>query len=105
LIDEDVLYSQAQRYLEEHRPPIADIKVEVNGSLNPVVGTYAPGDWCSLIVDDEFVRMRLASDLEPRDTVLVRKIEKIKVSVPDNPAFPEKVSLDLIAEWLVDKRG
>jgi hypothetical protein len=104
-IDEAELYAQAERYLAEHRPPIADIKVEVNGSLNPVVGTYAPGDWCSLIIDDEFVRMRLASDLEPRDTVIVRKIEKIKVSVPDNPAFPEKVSLDLIAEWLVDKRG
>ena len=103
--DEELLYAQAERYLAEHRPPIADIKVEVNGSLSPEVGEYAPGDWCSLIIDDEFVRMRLASDLEPRDTVIVRKIEKIKVSVPDNPAFPEKVTLDLIAEWLVDKRG
>ncbi len=103
--DEELLYSQAQRFLAEHRPPIADIKVDVNGSMSPEVGEYAPGDWCSLIIDDEFVRMRLASDLEPRDTVIVRKIEKIKVSVPDNPSYPERVTLDLIAEWLVDKRG
>lgn len=103
--DEELLYAQAKRYLEEHRPPIADIKVDVNGSLQPVVGTYAPGDWCSIIVDDEFVRMRLASDLEPRDTVIVRKIDKIKVTVPDAPSFPEKVTLDLVAEWLVDKVG
>jgi len=103
--DEDLLYEQAVRYLKEHRPPIADFKIEVNGSLEPEVGTYAPGDWCALIIDDVFIQERLASDLEPRDTVIVRKIEKIKVSVPDNPAFPEKVSLDLIAEWLVDKVG
>lgn len=103
--EESDLYDQALRYLKEHRPPIADFSIEVNGSLEPEVGTYAPGDWCALIIDDVFVQERLASDLEPRDTVIVRKIEKIKVSVPDNPSFPEKVSLDLIAEWLVDKVG
>jgi hypothetical protein len=95
----------AYRYLSEFRPPLADITVGVNGSLQPVVGTYAPGDWCSLVIDDEFVRMRLASDLEPRDTVIVRKIDSYTVSVPNSPTFPEKVSLKLIAEWEVDKRG
>lgn len=103
--DEEVLYGEALRYLSEFRPPIGDISVTVNGSLSPTVGTYAPGDWCSIIADDEFVKMRLASDLEPRDTVIVRKIDSIKVNVPDSPTFPEKVQLELIAEWEVDKRG
>jgi hypothetical protein len=103
--DESALEDIAYRYLSEFRPPLADITVGVNGSLQPVVGTYAPGDWCALVIDDEFVRMRLASDLEPRDTVIVRKIDSYTVSVPDSPTFPEKVSLKLIAEWEVDKRG
>jgi hypothetical protein len=102
---EDVLFDIASRYLSEYRPPIGDISVSVNGSLAPVVGTYAPGDWCSLVIDDEFVKMRLASDLEPRDTVIVRKIDSISVSIPDTPTFPEKVTLKLIPEWEVDKRG
>lgn len=103
--DEAVLYSYAQRYLNENRPPDAKLSVTVNGSLQPEIGTYAPGDWCSLIVDDEFLRQRLASDLEPRDTVIVRKIDSMKVSVPDGTTFPEKVSLTLVPEWEVDKRG
>lgn len=103
--DEEKLYDDAKRYLSEFRPPIGEIEVTVNGSLAPVVGTYAPGDWCSIIADDEFVKMRLASDLEPRDTVIVRKIDSIKVNVPDSPTFPEKVRLNLIAEWEVDRRG
>jgi hypothetical protein len=104
-VDEVALYETASRYLSEFRPPLADITVGVNGSLSPVVGTYAPGDWCSLVIDDEFVKMRLASDLEPRDTVIVRKIDSYTVSVGNSPTFPEKVSLKLIAEWEVDKRG
>lgn len=103
--DEQVLYNHAERYLNEFRPPVADITITVNGSLNPVVGTYSPGDWCSIIADDEFIRQRLSSDLEVRDTVLVRKIDAIKVTVPDTPSFPEEVSLDLVTEWEVDKRG
>ena len=103
--DEDELYSHAQRYLNEFRPPVADITIRVNGSLPPVVGTYFPGSWCSIVADDEFIRQRLSSDLEIRDTVIVRKIDSIRVSVPDTPSFPEEVSLELITEWEVDKRG
>jgi hypothetical protein len=105
VIDEDVLYSHAQRYLAEMRTPISDISVTVNGSLSPKLGEYAPGDWCSIVVEDEFVRMRLASDLEPRDTVLVRKIDGYKVTVPDVPSFPEEVQLLLVTEPEVDKIG
>ena len=103
--DETVLYSYAQRYLEEARPPDASLSLSVNGSLQPTVGSYAPGDWCALIVDDEFIRERLRSQLEPRDNVIVRKIDVIKVSVPDGTTFPEKVDLTLVPEWEVDKRG
>jgi hypothetical protein len=103
--DEELLYSHAQRYLSEFRPPVSDVKVTINGSLSPIVGSYKPGDWCALIINDEFVRMRLASDLEVRDDVIVRKIENIKVTVPDGTAFPEQVELQLIPEWEVDKRG
>jgi hypothetical protein len=102
---EELLYSHAERYLTEARPPISDIKVRVNGSLSPVIGEYVPGDWCSIIVEDEFIRMRLASDLEVRDTVIVRKIDGYKVTVPDTPSFGEEVELTLVTEAQVDKRG
>ena len=105
LFDEETLFLYADRYLREHLPPISDIKVTVNGSFDPVIGTYAPGDWCSIIIDDEFVRMRLASNLEPRDTFLIRKINGFRVSVPDTPTFPEEVELDLVTEAEVDQIG
>lgn len=103
--DETILYSYAQEYLYESKPPMGDFKVLVNGSLNPVVGTYTPGQWCSLIIDDPFVLARLASDQEPRSDIIVRKIDGYKVTVPDNPSFPETVDLDLITDWKVDKAG
>jgi hypothetical protein len=103
--DELTLYEYASDYLYESRPPIGTIKVSVNGSIDPIVGSYFPGDWCSIIVDDEFVRQRLANDQEPRDDLLVRKIGSYKVSVPDSPTFPETVELDLITDWKVDRLG
>ena len=84
---------------------MSDLKVSVNGSLRPKIGTYAPGDWCCLIFNDDFIKLRLASNLEPRSDLLVRKIESYKVDVPDNPSFPEKVELNLITEWEVDQIG
>ena len=103
--DEDKLYDHAERYLTEARPPVVSISITVNGGMNPSVGTYVPGDWCSLAVDDDFVRMRLASDLEPRDTVLVRKIDSFQVNVPNAPSFSENVTLTLVPEWEVDRIG
>lgn len=103
--DETVLYAYAKRYLNESRPPDTKITLSVNGSLQPEVGTYGPGQWCSLIVDDIFVKMRLASGHEPRTSVIVRKIDSIKVSVPPSTTFPETVELVLVPEWEVDKRG
>lgn len=105
LYDEDVLYSYAQRYLAEARPPDTKITVAVNGSITPGIGTYSPGDWCTLIIDDEFIRQRLRNDLEPRGDVIVRKIDGLSVTVPDGATFPEKISLTLIPEWQADQVG
>lgn len=103
--DELTLHLYAQDYLYESRPPIGTISLTVNGSLAPVVGSYFPGDWCSIVIDDEFIRQRLASDQEPRSDILVRKINAYQVEVPDNPAFPESVSLELVTDWKVDQVG
>lgn len=103
--DENLLYSHAQRYLSESAPPEVDIKVTVNSSLLPLVGSYAPGDWCSLIIRDPYIQQRLAGGLEPRPDLLVRKIDSYTVNIPDNNALPEMVDLSLVAEWEVDKRG
>lgn len=94
--DEFLLYAYASKYLGESAPPISDFSIDINGSLDPVVGTYTPGQWCSIIIDDEFFRLRLASDDEPRDDVLVRKITAITVNVPDTGPFPESVTLELL---------
>jgi len=103
--DKNVLYAYAKKYMTEARPPDATITISVNGSIEPVVGSYNPGDWCSIVVNDRFILARLATDLEPRNNVLVRKIESISVVVPDGVTFPEKVTLNVVPEWEVDKRG
>jgi len=103
--DEDELYSYAERYMDENKPPAGNFAVSVNGSVEPVIGSYAPGDWCSLIINDEFIKQRLSSDLEPRNSILLRKISSYSVEVPDSVTFPEKITLQLLPEWQVDKRG
>lgn len=103
--DEATLYGYARDYLLESRPPIGTYNLTVNGSMAPVIGSYFPGDWCSIIINDEFVRQRLANDQELRDDILIRKINSIKVSVPDSPTFPESVELELVTDWKVDRVG
>jgi hypothetical protein len=98
-------YTSASRFLSESKPPQGDITISVNGSLTPAVGSYDPGDWCSIIINDDFIKNRLNSPLEPRKDVIVRKIDAIKVSVPNNPAFPEMIDLTLIPDWQVDTIG
>jgi hypothetical protein len=95
----------ADRYLNESKPPMGEYSIKINGSLDPVVGTYNPGDWCQVVINDDFIKERLNSYLEPRKTAIVRKIESINVSVPNSPAFPEDITLNLIPEWEVDVRG
>lgn len=105
IFDEVELYRYAQDFLFEAQPPMGEVSIKVNGSINPVIGSYYPGDWCSLIIEDDFLFERLASDQEPREDVLVRKIQSYKVRVPDNPSLPEQVDLTLISDWKVDRRG
>jgi hypothetical protein len=100
--DEGMLGQIADRYVGESIPPIMDFSISINGSIAPVVGSYSPGQWCSIIVDDEFIRMRLESDYEPRNDVLLRKIMSIKVSVSDSSTFAEKVDLVLVPELEVN---
>lgn len=82
-------------------PPIGQFNVTVNGSIEPKVGTYKPGDWCIVIPGDTFINNRLQPPYEDRTGLLVRKILSMKVNVPNNPAFPETVELELIPEWEV----
>jgi hypothetical protein len=98
-------HTSAVRFLSESKPPQGDITISVNGSLTPAVGSYDPGDWCSIIINDDFIKNRLNSPLEPRKDVIVRKIDAIKVSVPNNPAFPEMIDLTLVPDWQVDTIG
>jgi hypothetical protein len=100
--NESVLYQWAERYLFESRPPMGEIGISVNGSIDPTVGSYYPGDWCSVIIDDDFIRQRLASGLEPRDNIIVRKIANYSVKVKDAIGVPEDVSITLIPDWEVD---
>jgi hypothetical protein len=90
-----MLYAYASRYVGESAPPIMDFSIDINGSLDPVIGTYSVGQWCSIIINDEFFKMRLESDDEPRDDLLVRKIIGMTVSVPDS-GYPESVTLELM---------
>jgi hypothetical protein len=107
--EENTLHTYAQRYLAESRPPISNFSISINGSLKPEIGAFKPGDWCSVIINDEFVKLRLTSYIELNDgtgrEVLLRKIDAFEVSVPDNPSFPEQVTLQLVTEAEVDKIG
>jgi hypothetical protein len=103
--DEGTLYEHAVDFLYESMPPIGTYSLSVNGSIAPIIGSYYPGDWCTLAADDEFILQRLASDQEPGDDRLYRKINSIKVNVPDSPTFPETVDLELLTDWKTQRDG
>lgn len=109
--DEDTLFNYASRYLNESRPPLSTFSITVDGSVRPQIGTYKPGDWCSVIIEDAFVQLRMQSGLEngsddpSRNNILLRKIDSFEVRVPDGPTFPEEVTLNLVTEPEVDKPG
>jgi hypothetical protein len=90
-------------------PPMSTFTVSVNGSANPKLGTYNPGDWCSVKLNDDFVSLRAASYLEQDygldNGVLVRKILSYTVSIPDSPSYPEEVELELVTEPAVPISG
>jgi hypothetical protein len=98
----DKLISQAQL-------PISTFEINVNGTINPVLGSYKPGDWCIVSIDDPFVEQRLSSFYENKGdtsrTVLLRKIAGFGVRLSNNPVLPEEVRLELITEPGVDVTG
>jgi hypothetical protein len=89
----------------KNSPPIGEYSVTVNGSFDPEVGTYKPGDWCVLVPGDSFISERLKPPYENRNNLLVRKITSFDVTVPDNPTFPEVVKLELVSEWEVSRQN
>lgn len=102
------LYKTARRYLIQARPPMGSLNVTVHGNLFPQIGVYNPGDWCVININSttaggQFFTQRLNSGLEPRSTTFVRKIDGFSVQVPNNPAQPEIVTLELLTDWLVDR--
>ena len=109
--DEDVLFNYATKFLAEAKPPLSTFSISVDGSLRPVLGSYKPGDWCSVIIEDEFVQLRMQSSLEAggddedRAGVLLRKIDSYEVSVPNGPSAPEEVTINLVNEANVDVPG
>lgn len=96
------LVAYANPILAESLPPLGDLTIALNGSVAPLVGTFKPGDWCVLIIDDPWIEQRLASPQEPRKDVLLRRIDGFKVSVPDTAGVLETVDLDLLLETEVD---
>jgi hypothetical protein len=104
--EEETLYIHARQFLKEAKPPISYFSISINGSAIPEVGTFAPGDWCSVILDDSFVRLRLASPLEPNSgSILLRKIEAYDIQVPDAPSLPEQVNIQLISDGTIESIG
>jgi hypothetical protein len=99
------LQKSAERFLAESKPPMGEYSVEVNGSIDPAVGSYNPGDWCQIVIKDDFISKRLNSALEPRKNAILRKIESIKVKVPEGPEATETVTLNLVPEWDIDRHG
>jgi hypothetical protein len=104
--EEDTLYIHARQFLKEAKPPISYFSISINGSTIPEAGTFAPGDWCSVILDDSFVRLRLESPLEPNSNgILLRKIESFEIQVPDAPSLPEQINIQLISDGTIESIG
>lgn len=92
------LDSYARQYGRRARPPVPTWSVRVNGGLDPVIGTYRPGDWCRILTSDPFLKQRIGLETESL-TGLVKRIAAFNVEVPDTEQTPETVELTLIDEW------
>lgn len=107
--DREDLYQIAKSVRSQAQLPVATFSITVNGSLDPQVGAYKPGDWCVVRIDDPFIGQRLLSYYENKgDTsrrVFLRKISGISVQLSNNPTLPEIVSLELVTEPGVDITG
>jgi hypothetical protein len=107
--DRDDLYGIAKTVRSQAQLPVATFSITVNGSLAPQVGSYKPGDWCVIRIDDPFIEQRLLSYYENKGDssrrVFLRKISSIGVQLSSNPTLPEIVTLELVTEPGVDVTG
>ena len=105
----NALYSFARSTLGQAQLPVSTLQVTVNGSVDPIVSSYKPGDWCIVLVEDYFIQERLFSYYENKGdesrVALLRKIAAVDVTVPINPGFPEVVNLTLVTEPGIDING
>lgn len=104
------LYRLAKLEISRSQPPVSTFSIDVNGSITPDVSTYKPGDWCVVVIDDPFIQQRLSNYIETKNAenprnVFLRKINGFTVDVPNNPALPETVSIELTTEPSVDIVG
>jgi hypothetical protein len=99
----------AKKVMSQAQMPVATFSITVNGTLDPEVGSYKPGDWCIVRIDDPFVQQRLRSYYENKGdstrNVLLRKISGISVQLSANPTLPEEVTLELVTEPGIDITG
>lgn len=79
------------------RPVVPTWTVSTNAQLDPQLGSYELGDWCQLVVHDDYVASRFAYT---NDDEIVKRIMGYSVNVPDVPQEPETVSLELEDEWV-----
>ena len=100
--DETVLWRHAVQLMKDSVPPSGVFMISVNGSARPEIGSYNPGDWCSVILNDDFVSLRAQSNYEQDffsdSGALIRRILSYEVSVPDTPSYPEQVDIELVAQ-------
>lgn len=96
--EQATLDKYAETYGGRAKPPAPAWTVTVNGAMNPLVGSYSPGEWCRLVVSDPFMVQALGSTGSA--TVYIdKRIAEFSVAVPDTEQTPETVTLTLIDEW------
>jgi hypothetical protein len=82
------------------RPVVPTWSVSINGSADPEIGVWKLGDWCRLVINDDFIESRLRSSLDYTQDETIKRIMGYSVTVPDVPQEPETVTLSLADEWV-----
>lgn len=104
----------AKIYGQESSPPLRRWSIVVNGSMDPIVGTYRVGHWCRLIINDPFVEQSLElAGQNQQSRGVIKRIVGITVDVPTGPQLPETVTLeledDVVTTWepaeTIDENG
>lgn len=85
------LVSHAHSLLEENRNPLTDISITIRGNDDPYVGSYAPGDW---------VRIKLDNIWFPEGYDRTFRITEVEVSLSDSGQ--ETVTMDFSGPYIRD---